>query len=85
MTSSLYYCSYCHSPVHYLGWDTYVGKMYNTQEETHGCDHCAAVFYTKYKMDIHLASKHGINDQFKCEKCRKFLMSEWSLLKHKRK
>ena len=57
----------------------------HTQEETHVCDHCAAVFYTKYKMDLHLASKHGINDQFKCEKCNQFLMSEWSLLKHRRK
>ena len=54
--------------------------MKHTQEETHVCDHCVAVFYTKYKMDLHLSSNHGINDQFKCEKCRKFLM-----LKHKRK
>ena len=45
----------------------------------------AAVFYTKYKMDLHLSSNHGINDQFKCEKYGKFLMSEWSLLKYKRK
>lgn len=60
-------------------------NLKHTQEETHVCEHCAAVFYTKYKLDIHLASKHGINDQFKCDKCKKFLMSEWSLLKHKRK
>jgi len=57
----------------------------HTQEECHVCDTCAAIFYTKHKLDVHLASKHGINDQFKCEKCKKFLMSEWTLIKHKRK
>ena len=57
----------------------------HTHEETHVCEHCAAVFYTKHKLDVHLASKHGVNDQFKCGKCRRFLMSEWTLIKHKRK
>jgi len=60
-------------------------NLKHTQEETHVCDHCASVFYAKYKLDVHLASKHSINDQFKCGKCKKFLMSERTLKRHERK